>query len=418
MSYGIKRFDMLPEATEINDNDLLIVSQKGVVKSFKVSVLNAILENSFSGSIEEAKELKIQLTNLKNEIGADANALSNVLKQAEENLNALIALGDATALAEKAESNRITCEKNTNDINDLTKRVANNTTQLKDLANLNLFINGGFSVWQRGTSFSTNGYTADRWMYDVEGDDKGKIVRHANGGVQIKLISNKRFWFMQRIELNQELKNIFSNSTVTLSFYVTTSAGVKISPYIRVWSPSRNANIFLKSYEAKATRQLIECQITLGDLSSDDWLGIDIFRIEEDNKFTVGDDLYIRFENAKFELGSKATPFVPRPYGEELALCQRYYYRWGNERARYRAVGINGNQLFFFVPLPTTLRIIPTINNTFSINTLSGAGVSDFTFAVNIVPMGMIVHATKSTHGMSDGQLMLSDDGSLDAEIY
>ena len=292
------------------------------------------------------------------------------------------------------------------------------TTQLNDLANLNLFINGGFSVWQRGTSFSTNGYTADRWMYDVEGDDKGKIVRHANGGVQIKLISNKRFWFMQRIELNQELKNIFSNSTVTLSFYVTTSAGVKISPYIRVLSPSRNANIFLKSYEAKATRQLIECQITLGDLSSDDWLGIDIFRIEEDNKFTVGDDLYIRFENAKFELGSKATPFVPRPYGEELALCQRYYYRWGNERARYRAVGINGNQLFFFVPLPTTLRIIPTINNAFSINTLSGAGVSDFTFAVNIVPMGMIVHATKSTHGMSDGQLMLSDDGSLDAEIY
>lgn len=304
------------------------------------------------------------------------------------------------------------------DINNLQEQIDENTAQLKDLANLNLFINGGFSVWQRGTSFSTNGYTADRWMYDVEGDDKGKIVRHANGGVQIKLISNKRFWFMQRIELNQELKNIFSNSTVTLSFYVTTSAGVKISPYIRVWSPSRNANIFLKSYEAKATRQLIECQITLGDLSSDDWLGIDIFRIEEDNKFTVGDDLYIRFENAKLELGTKATPFVPRPYGEELALCQRYYYRWGNERARYRAVGINGNQLFFFVPLPTTLRIIPTINNAFSINTLSGAGVSDFTFAVNIVPMGMIVHATKSTHGMSDGQLMLSDDGSLDAEIY
>lgn len=192
-------------------------------------------------------------------------------------------------------------------------------------SNPNLLINGDFQVWQRGTSFSTNGYTADRWIYDVEGDDKGKIVRHANGGVQIKLISNKRFWFMQRIELNQELKNIFSNSTVTLSFYVTTSAGVKISPYIRVWSPSRNANIFLKSYEAKATRQLIECQITLGDLSSDDWLGIDIFRIEEDNKFTVGDDLYIRFENSKLELGTKATPFIPRLYGEELALCKRYY---------------------------------------------------------------------------------------------
>ena len=245
------------------------------------------------------------------------------------------------------------------------------TTQLKDLANLNLFINGGFSVWQRGTSFSTNGYTADRWMYDVEGDDKGKIVRHANGGVQIKLISNKRFWFMQRIELNQELKNIFSNSTVTLSFYVTTSAGVKISPYIRVWSPSRNANIFLKSYEAKATRQLIECQITLGDLSSDDWLGIDIFRIEEDNKFTVGDDLYIRFENAKLELGTKATPFVPRPYGEELALCQRYYI---SDSFSFRESVPTTTVWDKFIPIRPYMRIVPTINasmyNTNDQNTL------------------------------------------------
>ena len=235
-------------------------------------------------------------------------------------------------------------------------------TSLKDLANLNLFINGGFSVWQRGTSFSTNGYTADRWMYDVEGDDKGKIVRHANGGVQIKLISNKRFWFMQRIELNQELKNIFSNSTVTLSFYVTTSAGVKISPYIRVWSPSRNANIFLKSYEAKATRQLIECQITLGDLSSDDWLGIDIFRIEEDNKFTVGDDLYIRFENAKLELGTKATPFVPRPYGEELALCQRYYEE---VPAGQQVLGVKDNvNAFIYWNFIVEKRINPTVSFT------------------------------------------------------
>ena len=299
------------------------------------------------------------------------------------------------------------------------EQINNNTTQLKDLANTNLFINGGFSVWQRGTSFNKgNEYTVDRWMYDVEGDDKGKIVRHANGGVQIKLISNKRFWFMQRIELNQELKNIFSNSTVTLSFYVTTSAGVKISPYIRVWSPSRNANIFLKSYEAKATRQLIECQITLGDLSSDDWLGIDIFRIEEDNKFTVGDDLYIRFENAKLELGTKATPFVPRPYGEELALCRRYGIGFKNERPRFRADAVNGNQLIFFVPLTTMLRISPTTTDCFTINSLNGSEIEGFTFTVVNCPNGIIVNANKTSHGMSDGQLMIKDNAFIDSEIY
>lgn len=305
------------------------------------------------------------------------------------------------------------------DINNLQEQIDENTAQLKDLANTNLFINGGFSVWQRGTSFNKgNEYTVDRWMYDVEGDDKGKIVRHANGGVQIKLISNKRFWFMQRIELNQELKNIFSNSTVTLSFYVTTSAGVKISPYIRVWSPSRNANIFLKSYEAKATRQLIECQITLGDLSSDDWLGIDIFRIEEDNKFTVGDDLYIRFENAKLELGTKATPFVPRPYGEELALCRRYGIGFKNERPRFRADAVNGNQLIFFVPLTTMLRISPTTTDCFTINSLNGSEIEGFTFTVVNCPNGIIVNANKTSHGMSDGQLMIKDNAFIDSEIY
>lgn len=33
----------------------------------------------------------------------------------------------------------------------------------------------------------------------------------------------------------------------------------------------------------------------------------------------------IELEYIKLEVGDKATPFVPRPYEEELALCQRYY---------------------------------------------------------------------------------------------
>ncbi|CAG9705888.1 hypothetical protein [Clostridium neonatale] len=324
-----------------------------------MGVLNAV--ETIIGTIKFKRGLKENLPTLKYGEPAyayDENELYIGGKDGDEIVNKKITRNSEVAA-------------NTEAINNLTESVADNTASLKDLANLNLFINGGFSVWQRGTSFSTNGYTADRWMYDVEGDDKGKIVRHANGGVQIKLISNKRFWFMQRIELNQELKNIFSNSTVTLSFYVTTSAGVKISPYIRVWSPSRNANIFLKSYEAKATRQLIECQITLGDLSSDDWLGIDIFRIEEDNKFTVGDDLYIRFENAKLELGTKATPFVPRPYGEELALCQRYYI---SDSFSFRESVPTTTVWDKFIPIRPYMRIVPTINasmyNTNDQNTL------------------------------------------------
>ena len=35
----------------------------------------------------------------------------------------------------------------------------------------------------------------------------------------------------------------------------------------------------------------------------------------------------IRFANQKLERGGAATPFVFRPLQQELALCQRYYYR-------------------------------------------------------------------------------------------
>lgn len=306
------------------------------------------------------------------------------------------------------------------DINNLQEQIDENTAQLKEKANPNLLLNGGPEIWQRGTSFTAFGYTADRWIYDISGDDDGIVTKHADGGLQMKLVSNQRIYLMQRLELTKELKSLLANKTVTISFDVSTSAGVNINPYVRIWHPGNGGHETKKAYNENANEveKRIQCQLDVGDLSADDWLGIDIFRIDDTNKLNLSDNLFIRFKNIKLELGSVATPFIPRPYGEELALCQRYYYRWGNERARYRAVGINGNQLFFFVPLPTTLRIIPTINNAFSINTLSGAGVSDFTFAVNIVPMGMIVHATKSTHGMSDGQLMLSDDGSLDAEIY
>ena len=63
---------------------------------------------------------------------------------------------------------------------------------------------------------------------------------------------------------------------------------------------------------------------------------------------------------AKLELGSVATPFVPRPYGEELALCMRYYQSellfpksvWGET---FVYDGMNNFQLL------TPMRVYPTV---------------------------------------------------------
>ncbi|MDA7701601.1 hypothetical protein N8864_04080, partial [Gammaproteobacteria bacterium] len=35
---------------------------------------------------------------------------------------------------------------------------------------------------------------------------------------------------------------------------------------------------------------------------------------------------YIQITGVQLEVGTKATPFEHRSYGQELALCQRYYF--------------------------------------------------------------------------------------------
>jgi hypothetical protein len=37
------------------------------------------------------------------------------------------------------------------------------------IATPNVIINGGMDIWQRGTSFTSGGYAADRWLADFVG---------------------------------------------------------------------------------------------------------------------------------------------------------------------------------------------------------------------------------------------------------
>jgi len=69
------------------------------------------------------------------------------------------------------------------------------------------------------------------------------------------------------------------------------------------------------------------------------------------------------FKNVQLEAGSVATPFERRPFGTELALCQRYYYKLqASTIADKLGIGFNRNttssELIVF--FPTTMRTTPT----------------------------------------------------------
>ena len=86
-------------------------------------------------------------------------------------------------------------------------------------------------------------------------------------------------------------------------------------------------------------------------------------------------------ENAKFriggvqlEVGKNATEFEHRSYGEELALCQRYYYFHADTSAKPvgNAAAYSTTRAFGVVHFPVAMRTTPTISAT--------SGPSNFRF--------------------------------------
>ena len=68
--------------------------------------------------------------------------------------------------------------------------------------------------------------------------------------------------------------------------------------------------------------------------------------------------------NVKLEWGSVPTPFATSPLGEELALCQRYYQRFGGQSA-YQSFALgfarSTTAVRISIPIPVSMRASPTL---------------------------------------------------------
>ena len=269
----------------------------------------------------------------------------------------------------------------------------------------NLIINGDFRINQRsGTHTLISGYHLDRWKFQKDGLGQyahsvtsstdapagfSKSLRLEVTSTETSISSTEDLALTQEIEgQNLQLLAAGTNSakSFTLSFWVkSTKPGIYCVSIVA--DPNTNNKIFSTTYTINLAnvweRKIIKippCTLTtIPNVSSKGmsvrWITLagsaytgatggvlhewddyhsSLFAGGHQTQIDTDGDVW-QLTGVQLEAGRNATDFEHRPYGEELALCQRYYQkkRIGYGRvAHFRTDTI----LVFAADLPVELR--------------------------------------------------------------
>ncbi|MCM0760658.1 hypothetical protein M7775_19085 [Sporomusa sphaeroides DSM 2875] len=253
----------------------------------------------------------------------------------------------------------------------------------------NKLINGGFDIWQRGTSQTSNGYgSADRWRCNHVGSTK-TVTRQTFAFGQIEVPGNP-IYFMRtivnsvagagnRCNLYQLIENVLASSdrTFTLSFWAkadsTKNIAIEFGQTFGTSGSPDISGIDVTTIQLTTTWEKYIIPVTFPSVSgktinSNNLYYVSFWFDAGSNYDSVTNSLGQQsgtFDIAQVQLeeGSVATPFEQRPYGLELMLCQRYFWKiQGGINVVGYATG-PGNQAYQTLIFPVTMRAVPTTTN-------------------------------------------------------
>ena len=303
----------------------------------------------------------------------------------------------------------------------------------------NIVINGAMQVAQRSASVTGIGaadgyFTCDRWHL-VSGATAGRLTmtQTADGPVgfancikldcttaDTSIAAGENVLLQQRFE-GQDLQSIGKGVTgakeVTVSFYVKANAAFTFGCEVYDQDNTRQITKLFNTttgwvrHEITFPADVDDGSSPFGDdnarsLDLSFWLhagttytggtlntaawanttaanraaGIDSFFSSTDNNFFI--------TGVQMEVGSVATPFEHRSYGEELALCRRYFIKYDHAvDGNYARVGfgtrVNSTSVRGILNIPTTMRTTPTTN-------VSGTPRCEGSGAANISSSGSV----------------------------
>jgi len=230
----------------------------------------------------------------------------------------------------------------------------------------NLIINGGMKVAQRGdyttaTAISSGSYYLDRYIAHAS-NITGTIQQTdvTIGGVNKKaqkIVATSSGTGYIGVRQKIELQNIPVGETVTAS----------------CWVRANNANTRFRAGNFAGTSTDGAAFTNDGNWEKVTWSFDSTGTVTDPELWVItydGDTVsvssgdYIEYTELQLEVGSSATDFEYRSYGEELALCQRYYYQ--DIRGIAQEVGVawyyTSNHVSWIVNFPVPMRAQPTMD--------------------------------------------------------
>jgi hypothetical protein len=272
------------------------------------------------------------------------------------------------------------------------------------LTGRNLIINGAMQVDQRNITATADGYTLDRFRADHSTDGAFSVAQNTTSPADFEyslkwtvttadasLAATQYAYIRTRLEGNSVAHLNWGTSdakAVTLSFYIRSSVTGTFGG--AVWNGAFDRS-YPFTYTVSSADTWEKKTITISGDTTGTWLtdtdaGLNLAPFASAGSTysgtagawagagyvtatgatnimsTLNATIYIT--GVQLEVGETATPFEHRSYGDELARCQRYYFRWnagGNSIAFCGGAFNNGTSnsdgVFTF---PVRMRIAPT----------------------------------------------------------
>jgi hypothetical protein len=283
------------------------------------------------------------------------------------------------------------------------------------LSNRNLIINGAMQVAQRGTSVtgitSAQYHTVDRNKLQVNTAGTWtaaqsstapsgftKSIKYDCTVADASLASSDYVFNSYSLE-GQDLQNLnygtSSAKKITVSFYVRSNKTGTYTFEVQTYDGStyyRNGKTYTidsaDTWEYKTitidgntSNSIVDSNtegmtlfwwlaagtdFTSGTFNNGTWVTSNTERVANTVNLADSTSNEWLITGVQLEVGEQATPFEHRSYGDELARCQRYYFKGeGDPSSRnYYGTVYSTTHGFVIIDFPVTMRAIPTIGYT------------------------------------------------------